>query len=885
MSQYGLKICNFEAGSVYEYMNGYRGRLDSTKAMLVNSLFLDYLLDNDLLNIQGDFTRSIICLQFSYGTKNYEDTKKRIEDTLTKNPQLKNNFQEILKNLEENKDKCVKISKEDLRIKYYTEGVTITYKQFTKDGRELVDRRNTIHYKMLYRTPGKAKKGTCMFIDERIYDQVHDFLYMGITPPSEKSPIVELGAYSSLITSSIVGRVKILPKQILCLKDVDSFFKTKVLSVETDDNKQTLIKELKDYEVVSTLFDGQALIDSSIFPAWADGYVLLRHHMTKMAAFHTHIQEFMKDYYGEAYDTAVVKDMWGRDVRVKDIRLITTNNAFKWIKFHVSFDYWASWVRKNGCQFGIVKTSHESKLGDVQRMSYQMMNSLDIESMPSICSKTVEYINNLKNNDAVFLDYLEKNKNFSNDFEVLIALYYHNSDFVNSTYFRERRQNIINSYVLNFKNGHSIQNADNLTIVGSPYAMLLYSVGEDPFMDPTLLPEVGAIQCYTERFENGEYVASFRSPHNSRNNIGHLHNIKHPLMQKYFDLGQLCIAINSSGTDFCARHNGADFDSDTVYVTNQPEIVTHARRCYKEYPTIVNNIPMEKNIYDYKLKDFAIVDNVLAASQLAIGESSNLAQIALTYTYNFEDRKYLDYACILSVLAQIAVDSSKRKFDIDLPTEIRRIKQDMNIEENGLPYFWTITKRDKRKARTDEQRRERDKNNRIKIQKKVEPSLDCPMNYLYRLKFDRIKADIKPIAMDQFWVKHDIENGRRKSKSVEALIEKYSLELHNYNVDGEKDSSDYFLLRDDFDKLISDIQGIYISKNYLGMMSWLINRAFGIGAGVRRNKETMDSKLFKNRALLLKVLYVVSPEIFLQCFVVKRTVNEDDTAEIGYITE
>ena len=556
MSQYGLRVLNIESASIYEYMNGFRGRLDSTKAMLVNSLFLDYLLDNDLLNIQGDFTRSIICLQFSYGTKDYENTKQKLNDMISKTEQGKEFLEQLLVNVENNKDKCVKISKEDLRVKYYTEGVTITYKQYTKGGRELVDRRNTIHYKMLYRTPGKAKKGTCMFIDARIYDQVHDFLYMGINPPLEKSPIVELGAYSSLITSSIVGRVKILPNQILCLKDVDTFFKTKVLSVETNENKNTFIKELEDYEVTSTLFDGQALIDSSIFPKWADGYVLLRHHMTKMAAFHTHIQKFMKDYYGSAYETAVVKDMWGRDVKVSDIRLITTNNAFKFLKFGVSFDYWAGWVRMNGCQFGIVKTSHESKLGDVQRMSYQMMNSLDIESMPSVCSKTVEYINNLKNNDQIFLNYLEKNKNFSNDFEVLIALYNHNSDFVNSTYFRERRQNIIKSYVLNFKNGHSIQNADNLTIVGSPYAMLLHAVGEDPLNDPTLRPEDGTIQCYTERFDDGEYLASFRSPQNARNNIGYLHNKLHPLIKKYFNLGKLCIAVNMIETDFQSRHNG-----------------------------------------------------------------------------------------------------------------------------------------------------------------------------------------------------------------------------------------------------------------------------------------------------------------------------------------
>lgn len=45
------------------------------------------------------------------------------------------------------------------------------------------------------------------------------------------------------------------------------------------------------------------------------------------------------------------------------------------------------------------------------------------------------------------------------------------------------------------------------------------------------------------------------------------------------------------------------------------------------------------------------MDNNLAKSQLAIGESSNLAQLALTYTYNFEDEKFDGYVCILSVVA------------------------------------------------------------------------------------------------------------------------------------------------------------------------------------------------------------------------------------------
>lgn len=66
----------------------------------------------------------------------------------------------------------------------------------------------------------------------------------------------------------------------------------------------------------------------------------------------------------------------------------------------------------------------------------------------------------------------------------------------------------------------------------------------------------------------------------------------------------------------------------------------------------MNNIPKEKNHYDYSLETYAQIDNNLAKAQRAIGESSNLAQMALTYSYNFTDTKYEDYVSILSVLAQ-----------------------------------------------------------------------------------------------------------------------------------------------------------------------------------------------------------------------------------------
>lgn len=538
MSEYGIKIRNYEAASVYEHYYGFRSYLDATDAMLVNSLFKDFLMENGLKTHKGESTRDIICLAFSYKTKGYEAMKKRFEEL---------NKPEMLENLERNRAACKEISKADLRTLAYKEGMSIRYKD------------ETIHYRMLYRTPGKAKKGTCMFIRDELYDAAHEYLWMGLTLPEHNSPIVQMGAYSSLITSSIVGKVHIEPEQVLVLPDIESYMNTRVITVETDAAKHCVAKYKDDFKVSNVVFDGQALIDSSIFPSWADGFVLLRNHMTKCAAFNTNIELFMKERFGAEYETATVKDMWGRDVRVRDIKLICTESVTKWKTFGVTFDYWAEWVRKNDCQWGIVKTTHESKLGDVQRMSYQMVNALDMDSMPEVTAKSVAYIENMKKDNAVFLDYLRKNANFSNDFDVLIALVEHNPDFVYSSYFRERKALIIENYVVNFKSGRVIQNADNMTIVGSPYAMLLQAVGDDIENDPTFSTENGAIQCWTERFRDGEYLAEFRSPFNSRNNLGYMHNVYHPYFDRYFKLGKLCIAVNMQHTDFQPKNNGLTY--------------------------------------------------------------------------------------------------------------------------------------------------------------------------------------------------------------------------------------------------------------------------------------------------------------------------------------
>lgn len=255
------------------------------------------------------------------------------------------------------------------------------------------------------------------------------------------------------------------------------------------------------------------------------------------------------------------------------------------------------------------------------------------------------------------------------------------------------------------------------------------------------------------------------------------------------------------------------------------------------------------------MDDYALIDNKLAASQLDIGESSNLAQVAQTYDCTFGEQIHKDAVCILSVLAQCSIDNAKRQFDVDIGAEIRRLKKALNVSEIKYPSFWTII------------RSGFNKNN-------INPILHCPMNYMYELKLDQFKPDTPTLDMDQFFVKYPIENDRRTCRKVEELISKYATLLAEYNMKNKIGASNgnnwdwcsqNSLLNADFEQLINDIQKIRLSSNYAGLFSWLIDRAFVITPNMQKNVK-IKSKIKKNRALLLKVLYTINRTQFLKCF-------------------
>ena len=932
----GLKIKNIKAGTLFGYNQGVRDRYDYTDAVFNDSLFSDFIKANGLNVWNEQSTRDIICLDFDFGSRSYQEEIdhllkqfKGFEENEDLTEESKQRIRNIFKKVEENKDNYFKLSKDEIRELFYEKGVDVEY--FQKYSRKEGVKRTVIHYKMLYRNSSKAKIGQVMFINAKLYKKAYDWLTMGLGKKMSRynAKIVEMSAYAPLTTSTIVGKFYCPVEDILILKDQDSFFRTmakivkaeeyidqeKVIDEEaTEAAKQKAISEgkfLKDgitpkytrrykkvdvikkkcvvvdeeTELKNTMWDGEALIESDILPEWVNGMALLRNHFFKACGVRTYIQKFFKDWCeqtGNDYDTYEIKDMFGVSHKLKDIKIITTDNAIKWKKFmnimgetpEDAYKYWCDRVNADGSYWGIVKTDHPSKLGSVQQMSYQMINTLpcEKEDIFKLAQTSVDYVNTLKEDNDIFEEFLQKNSTVVNHYEMMANLYDHNHEFAESTWFRMEKRKIIKSYVDRLRTGKITINADNLTIFGNPYALLLYSVGENWENDPTLNKEDGVIQCYTSRFNEGEFLCGIRNPHNSPNNICYLHNIYSMELKKYFKFSDNILAVNCIHTDIQDRANGCDFDSDFFFVTNNEVMVKSAKEAYKSFPTVVNKLNESGLTYQNTMKEYARMDNKFAKSRIGIGESSNLAQLAMTYYWTKKSKELYDNFVILAVLAQVIIDGCKREYEVDAIEEIKRIKKlpcmrqyvevrdkngDVKNVKRDFPMFMKYTKKIQYTKNGKERGRSIIKEEKDKLRSRISDSYDCPMNDLQdalgSVKFTSSTNTIPTVNfIKQITGKANL---RQMSK-----ITSYAQELELMSKEN-MDDDEIILYCNRYEEMLHDLRKIKVKNPKT------INRLIEIAL----NTSTMGRKKEYSRYTrnLLKLLHDTDTKLFLDNFCTK----------------
>lgn len=503
-------------------------------------------------------------------------------------------------------------------------------------------------------------------------------------------------------------------------------------------NNECTVEFSNNEKIKNILWDGMGLIDESIFPKDKNGFIYCRSHFFKSCLFRGNVQEFFKDYCAEHdidYETYTVEkvDMFGRKLKLSDIQVVITDQSIKWTKFvdmmggieKKAYRYYRKYMKIFGDCFSIVKTAHSSKWDDLQLMAYQMNNSVpttDRTVLGRITECGVNYLNELKSSDEAYLKYLDMTKDNFNSNELLLELVKWNPEFLKTEFFREKKSKDISKLKSNFCQGRLPQYGDNLTIMDNPIALLIKAIGGNPLEEGCFEVVKDGVQCYAPRFSDGDRLAAFRSPHNSPNNIIHLYNVYPERLQKYFpNIGNNVIVFNAIKTDTQARLSGHDVDSDFVYVTNQPDLANLARTAYTDYPTIINKVDETgTSNYHFTLDDYAKMDNQIADTQMAIGTSTDIAQLALSYYYdgNMEDKELEECFIILSVLGQISIDLAKKTFDIDVVKEINRIKHLPCMDNNDFPLFFADTKKS------------RNKKKKSKFEGKTIRSMNCPMDIM-----------------------------------------------------------------------------------------------------------------------------------------------------------
>ncbi|UVM80919.1 MAG: RNA dependent RNA polymerase [Bacteriophage sp.] len=260
-----------------------------------------------------------------------------------------NNRTGIIEETEEKKNKCL-LSAEKLRKLAYRDGITI----------------NGVHYVNFQRTSSKARTGNCLFIDDKYFDamekwQTMEIPFREIFAKDDKIDIVSTRSYESLTSSSIIGTIDIDPYSILLIDEADGTetMPCNVVTLNPDTKRLQVAKQ--DYEKHIDLWDGQSLADESIFESgtYVDrrdgqehsyrdkGFLLLRNHFFKSAIFNTRLQSYYKEVF-VGIENPIIKDRFGNEFNPFDVKLVTTKNSVKILKFsHVVARYMVNDSKKD----------------------------------------------------------------------------------------------------------------------------------------------------------------------------------------------------------------------------------------------------------------------------------------------------------------------------------------------------------------------------------------------------------------------------------------------------------------------------------------------------------------------------------------------------------
>lgn len=707
------------------------------------------------------------------------------------------------------------VSIDELRYEFYKNGFTL----MNWKGED-------VYYVVYKRSSAKARTGECLFIRKELYETMITWSHMGLDfEKDDEIDIPALSAYNALVASSIEGILKINPKNILLVKDIESVFKHEAIVIEKDVlNNQDILKsvEKKDAKIKNSLWDGQGLLDVQYFKGdyKGKGMILTRQHFFKSCLFNTNIVQFMKDQYGDKYETAVIKDLLGNPVKVKNIHCIITSSSLKVFKFSSivgtdkeMYSHWKKVVRSEKNVFGVCKSESSTKLGSLdnmplQQMSYQMLNSLELDSegIQELCKFEVDYINTLKTDDNAFINHLRNNSTITNAHNMIADLYDHNNEFAKTKLFNKYKIEEIDKYNKHIKKGKIRIVGDYMVLCGNPLEMLFHSIDKFNIEDIENHSLKGN-QVYTKLFDDKMKLACFRNPHTSSNNLLYVINKHNDLINTYFNFTNNIIVVNAINFPIQDILSGCDYDSDTVLCTNDDTIVKVAEN--NDAKVCLNGVNAESNSYLLTNENKAIVDKKIASD--TIGRIVNIGQLAQSIMYDAKARgkikiynKMKEVVEIISVASTISIDLAKRTYDINIVKELERldsiVKSTLRVDKDKNKLYPVFLCRGKKNRKPFYYKTPMDYLNKIFSVKNTETEeIEVKVKRANELKSSDI-VDIWDLVAkcDENGEIYNVRNANDKQENeILSMVNDYSLTITAYHaqINSAKDNDKKQLIK------------------------------------------------------------------------------------------
>lgn len=566
-----------------------------------------------------------------------------------------------------------------------------------------------VHYVRMKRSSGSARVGKCLFINEDLYKMMHQWEMCGITiQEGQEVDLAALESYISLPMSSIIDTLEIDPKSILVIDDYESVFRERVIATNVVDG--WLHSEEKDVTVMNSIWDGQGLLDVSVFGKYRDkGMLLLRNLFFKCCCFNTNIQQFFKDN-----NIIAVEQLSGVTLaeRIEDIKLIVTPSSIKYVKFGSLIQ----WLNNIPSCFGIVKYDKPTHFfdGRMVQTHYQLLNTLQLnkKEMEEFLKPSLNFAYMLQTEPSVVKYYIKypddkgvEDAPMKDANDIVYNLMNLNERFSETKYYYDFVNNLTASFYKQLKNGHVYVNGNYSTLFGNPMEMLYSAICA--FNGKS---QIGVGNIHSTRFEYGKPILGSRSPHVTMGNVLVSTNTANEEIDRYFNLTPQIVCVNSIGENLLQRLSGADFDSDTMLLTDDPTLVKAAQKNYDVFKTPTSLVEARKHKRYYTPEQQADLD--IKTSVNKIGEIINLSQVlnslywdrihnGLSHDDNHD--LYCDIAT-LDVLSNIEIDKAKKEFEIDSVKELNKIRNKYSEQlthcmDSGskkiLPFFFSHISRQK----------------------------------------------------------------------------------------------------------------------------------------------------------------------------------------------